>query len=78
MVMTGVWVYQRSSPIAATVNLVPAMATGPTGGTLAWLGVLTLLWAALVWLSPEGACLVFPPISTRPSRPTPRGSAAAR
>lgn len=22
--------------------------------------MLTLLWAALVWLSPEGACLVFP------------------
>lgn len=51
---------------------------GADGGTLAWLGALTLLWAALVWLSPEGACLVFPPISTRPSRPTPRGSAAAR
>lgn len=30
------------------------------GFALAWIGVLTLLWAVLVWLSPEGAYLVFP------------------
>ena len=27
---------------------------------LAWVGLLSLLWAVLVWLSPEGAYLVFP------------------
>lgn len=30
------------------------------GFALMWVGLLTLLWAVLVWLSPEGAYLVFP------------------
>lgn len=37
-----------------------AAGTSRRGFALAWVAALTLLWAALVWLSPEGAYLVFP------------------
>ncbi|MET0977117.1 MAG: sensor histidine kinase [Leifsonia sp.] len=37
----------------------PARAHGRLPG-LAWLGLLTLEWAVLLWLSPEAAYLVFP------------------
>lgn len=30
------------------------------GSALTWVAMLTLLWAVLVWLSPEGAYIVFP------------------
>ncbi|GAB2515947.1 Sensor histidine kinase LiaS [Corynebacterium atrinae] len=33
---------------------------GPRTASLGWIIVLTVLWAALTWLSPEGAYLVFP------------------
>jgi signal transduction histidine kinase len=34
--------------------------TGRSGAAVAWLAALTVVWAALVWLVPEAAYLVFP------------------
>ncbi|WP_285136151.1 sensor histidine kinase [Microbacterium sp. lyk4-40-TSB-66] len=34
--------------------------TGRSGAGIAWLAALTVVWAALVWLVPEAAYLVFP------------------
>lgn len=34
--------------------------SAPRAPVLAWAAALTVLWAVLVWLSPEGAYLVFP------------------
>lgn len=37
-----------------------ALSTARPGLAPAWVAALTLLWAVLVWLSPEGAFIVFP------------------
>ena len=38
----------------------PASPVAHTAQSVAWVASLTLLWTILVWLSPEGAYLVFP------------------
>lgn len=48
--LTGAWVARRNGE-----TRIPQR-----GSAVAWVAALTLLWALLTWLSPEGAYLVFP------------------
>lgn len=48
--LAGVWVVRRSGGAGSARH----------GLAIGWVAALTLLWALLVWLSPEGAYLVFP------------------
>ena len=45
---------------AAAARTATGRFRGGRGSALAWIALLTLLWAVLVWLSPEGAYIVFP------------------
>ncbi|MEV8214641.1 sensor histidine kinase [Leifsonia sp. NPDC077715] len=45
---------------AATARTAASGFRGGRGSALVWIALLTLLWAVLVWLSPEGAFIVFP------------------
>lgn len=63
---TAVWVLIAGLAFVAVYLLGAFAARGAAGASpkrgfaLAWITLLTLIWAVLVWLSPEGAYLVFP------------------
>lgn len=50
---------QDPAPADSTEPRDSSIAAGGIWG-LAWVGAITVLWAALVWIAPEGSYLVFP------------------
>ncbi|WP_449278797.1 histidine kinase [Leucobacter sp. GX24907] len=59
--LAGTWLarVRASGPGLARVSE-PGVAGSQRGFAMGWVIALTLLWAVLTWLSPEGAYLVFP------------------